>query len=273
MQIKTPEAAAENLNYKEALINLLFQLSDDDFIVAYRGSEWLGLAPHIEEDVAFASISQDTMGHAAMFYKLLEDLGVGPVDSLAHARTAAERKNAVLLELVNGPGTYIKEPQYDWAFAVVRHYFYTIAKKIKMVALMSSSYSPLAEAAARVNIELYYHHLHWKTWFSQLMSAGGEARTRMEAAIKKAFDTAGDLFSYGNMAGDITGFNLIDESSALQEKWLEQLKMVFDSVDFALPEQLGIKMGNGRDGQHTKDLEEALSVLSEVYRFDPAAAW
>lgn len=54
---------------KPALTSLLYQLADDDFILAYRGSEWLGLAPHIEEDVAFSSISQDTMGHAAMFYR------------------------------------------------------------------------------------------------------------------------------------------------------------------------------------------------------------
>lgn len=114
---------------KPALTSLLYQLADDDFILAYRGSEWLGLAPHIEEDVAFSSISQDTMGHAAMFYQLLSNLGEGNVDSLAHAREASERQNAVLLELVNGPGHYLSSAQYDWAFAVVRNYFYSQAKK------------------------------------------------------------------------------------------------------------------------------------------------
>ena len=80
--------------YKKVLIELLFQLADDDFLFAYRGSEWLGLAPHIEEDVASSSISQDSMGHAAMFYRLLEELGEGNADVLAHARPAQERKNA-----------------------------------------------------------------------------------------------------------------------------------------------------------------------------------
>ena len=45
------------------------------FCIAYRGSEWLGLAPHIEEDVASSSISQDSMGHAAMYYQMLEEFG------------------------------------------------------------------------------------------------------------------------------------------------------------------------------------------------------
>ena len=48
----------------------------------------LGLAPHIEEDVASSSISQDSMGHAAMYYKLLEELGAGNADDLAHLRPA-----------------------------------------------------------------------------------------------------------------------------------------------------------------------------------------
>lgn len=63
------------------------------------------------------------------FIELLEDLGEGNVDSLAHAREASERRNAVLLEVVNGPGHYLSSAQYDWAFAVVRNYFYIQSKK------------------------------------------------------------------------------------------------------------------------------------------------
>ena len=273
MQIKTPEAAAENLLYKDALIDLLFQLADDDFIVAFRGSEWLGLAPHIEEDVAFASISQDTMGHAAIFYKLLEDLGAGKIDDLAHGRKADERKNAILLELVNGPGTYLEEPQYDWAFAVVRHYFYTAAKRIRMASLMKCSYLPLAEAAARVNIELYYHHLHWKTWFTQLASAGGEAKTRMEYAIHKALMGSSELFLYGSNEKEITSYGLIEGSTELHRKWLEEMNQLFNSIGSPMPEQSGQVSSSGREGLHTKDLEDALSILSEVYKLDPAAVW
>ncbi|HAK99554.1 MAG TPA: phenylacetate-CoA oxygenase subunit PaaI, partial [Exiguobacterium sp.] len=149
---------------RTALASLLYQLADDDFLYAYRGSEWLGLAPHIEEDVASSSIAQDSMGHAAMYYQLLEELGEGNADALAHVRLAHERKNSILVERVNGPGYYMEKPEYDWAFAVVRNYCYTVAKKIRIDALKSSSYEPLAAAAVKINMELYYHLLHWQTW-------------------------------------------------------------------------------------------------------------
>lgn len=269
----TLEEATKNESYHSSAINLLFQLADDDFILAYRGSEWLGLAPHIEEDVAFSSISQDTMGHAAMFYQLLHDLGAGDPDMLAHTRPAAERRNAVLLEKVNGPGTYLHEPHFDWAFAVVRNYFYAQAKKVKIESLKNSSYQPLAEAAVKVNMELYYHLLHWKTWFSQLISAGGEARVRMEKAMEIVFADLDGLFSLGDKADDITKHNLIDSEEALRTQWINMTKPVFESLNLSMPEKFGMKSGNGRNGEHTSDLQNALDTLSEVYQSDPAATW
>ncbi|CAM3672824.1 1,2-phenylacetyl-CoA epoxidase subunit PaaC [Mesobacillus zeae] len=259
--------------YHNSAIELLFQLADDDFILSYRGSEWLGLAPHIEEDVAFSSISQDTMGHAAMFYQLLQDLGAGDADELAHVRSAGERKNAVLLEKVNGLGTYLAEPHYDWAFAVVRNYFYAQAKKIKIESLKNSSYQPLAEAAVKVSMELYYHLLHWKTWFTQLMDAGGEARTRMESAIKIVLDDLDGLFSLGNSGPELTKHSLIDSEDTLRAAWVNRMSPVFESVNFNIPEKFGMKNGNGRNGEHTVDLKSALDILGEVYNLDPAASW
>ncbi|GAE44525.1 1,2-phenylacetyl-CoA epoxidase subunit PaaC [Mesobacillus boroniphilus] len=267
------EDALKNEALRDAAVELLFQLGDDDFMIAYRGSEWLGLAPHIEEDVAFSSISQDTMGHAAMFYQLLSDLGAGDPDHLAHARPAAERKNAILLEKVNGPGTYLTEPHYDWAFAVVRNYFYAQAKKVKMESIKNSSYQPLSETAVKINMELYYHLLHWKTWFSQLVSAGGEARTRMETAMEMVFAELEGLFSMGSQSEVFSKHNLIDSEEALRTRWMQMMSPVFESLDLKMPDTFGMESGNGRNGEHTSDLQTALDTIGEVYNSDPAASW
>ncbi|WP_307473756.1 1,2-phenylacetyl-CoA epoxidase subunit PaaC [Cytobacillus purgationiresistens] len=258
---------------RKVLIELLYQLADDDFILAYRGSEWLGLAPHIEEDVAFSSINQDMMGHAAMFYQLLEDLGEGHVDILAHGRSSKDRKNAVLLELVNGPGHYLEKPKFDWAFTVVRHYFYTQFKKIRMESLKNSSYQPLADVAVKVNMEIYYHLLHWKTWFMQLIDANDEARNRMETAVQQVFDEFADVLSYGPNGREIAEAGFIDKEEIITQMWKHQLLTVFESVNLSIPIKIKTKSGKGREGFHTDDLAVALSILSEVYHIDPAANW
>lgn len=260
-------------NDLQVLSELLFQLADDDFIISYRGSEWLGLAPHIEEDVAFSSISQDTMGHAAMFYQLLEDIGVGKVDDLAHSRPSNERKNAVLLEMVNGPGHYLKQPQYDWAFAVVRNYFYTQAKKIKVESLKTSSYQPLADVSVKVNMELYYHLLHWKTWFSQLMMAGGDARTRMEKAVQTVVADYEGILTLGPKGKEMAELGFIDTEEVLKTRTINAMKPIFESINLDFPSAFAMNSGNGRIGQHTADLEDALATLSEVYNINPVATW
>ncbi|QNU19199.1 phenylacetate-CoA oxygenase subunit PaaC [Geobacillus zalihae] len=258
---------------QEALVELLFQLADDDFLLAYRGSEWLGLAPHIEEDIAFSSISQDTMGHAAMYYQLLEDLGCGSADELAHARPASARRNAVLLERANGPGHYLREPRYDWAFTVVRQYFYTQAKRIRLESLTKSVYTPLAEVAAKIQVELHYHLLHWHTWFVQLTNAPLEARTRMTKAIQDvAADFAGVL-TLGAKGTEMVRWGLIDEEKVLTENTIAALAPAFAEVGLDWPMPFGMKHGNGRNGEHTPDLDEALATLSEVYRAVPHAIW
>ncbi|WP_027409075.1 1,2-phenylacetyl-CoA epoxidase subunit PaaC [Anoxybacteroides tepidamans] len=273
MKITKAEELKQYPEYQEALVELLFQLADDDFILAFRGSEWLGLAPHIEEDVAFSSISQDTMGHAAMYYQLLEEIGVGSADDLAHGRQASERRNAILLEEVNGPGHYLHEPRYDWAFTVVRNYFYAQAKKVRIDSLKNSSYEPLAQVAIKVNMELYYHLMHWKTWFVQLVNAQGEARERMIKAVEKVLDDFGGVLSLGHKGSKMVEFALIESEEVLTERWIQAMKPVFEQTNLELPSALGMKRGNGRNGEHTPDLDDAIATLSEVYRIDPLAAW
>ncbi|KIL47459.1 1,2-phenylacetyl-CoA epoxidase subunit PaaC [Jeotgalibacillus campisalis] len=259
--------------FKKAVVELLYQLADDDFILAYRGSEWLGLAPHIEEDVAFSSINQDTMGHAAMYYGLLEQLGEGDMDTLSHARGISERKNAVLLELPNGSGHYLKEPRYDWAFTVVRHFYYSHAKKVKLESLKHSSYEPLAHAAVKISMELYYHLMHWTVWFNQLMNAGGEAKRKMLEAISRVEQDFLDVCSLGPLSAEMASLKLIDGDDALMQAFHENMKPVFDALFIPYKGEFQQHSGKGRYGEHTQELHQALATLTEVYRTDPAAAW
>ncbi|PPA72284.1 1,2-phenylacetyl-CoA epoxidase subunit PaaC [Jeotgalibacillus proteolyticus] len=258
---------------KRAVIELLYQLADDDFIISYRGSEWLGLAPHIEEDVAFSSISQDTMGHAAMYYQLLEELGEKDRDYLSHARKSNERKNAVLLELVNGEGHYLHEPRYDWAFTVVRHYYYSQAKKVKIESLKQSSYPPLAAAAVKISMELHYHLMHWTVWFTQLLNAGGEAKKRMLKAIAKVEAEFEDVLSLGPLSKEIVKAQLIEEESRLLLSFHANINAVFNDLSIPYKGEFTSLSGRGRFGEHTEDLSEALNTLGEVYHSDPGAVW
>lgn len=272
-QIETVQQAKGNAEFLAALQELLFQMADDDFILAYRGSEWLGLAPHIEEDVAFSSMSQDTMGHAVMFYEMLEDLGTGRADDLAQLRDAKEFKNALLVERTNGTGHYVENPRYDWAYAVVRWYFYNLFKQSRFEALANSSFKPLVLASQKMFREQRYHLMHWQVWFTQLANSNDDARTRITSSIDRVWEDLGSLFDLGPKGADIVKQGLIEDEEALKARFEEKAKKAFAAANLTWKGLPQAPAQTGRDGQHTQDLEDAVNTLSEVYRLDPSTAW
>ena len=48
-----------NAQYNDAVKELLYKMADDALIIGHRYSEWIGLGPVLEEDIAFGSLAQD----------------------------------------------------------------------------------------------------------------------------------------------------------------------------------------------------------------------
>jgi len=128
---------------------LLLGLADDELVIGWRDSEWTGIAPMLEEDVAFSSIAQNEIGHARAVYELLTD----DADALAFDRALDEYLCAPLVEL----------RLLDWAHAIARRWLYETADEIRITALMDEL--PLA---AKINREETYHRMHAEMWHERL---------------------------------------------------------------------------------------------------------
>ncbi len=55
----------------EAAKELVYKMADDQLIIGHRNSEWTGLGPILEEDIAFSSMAQDKIGQSFHLYSLL----------------------------------------------------------------------------------------------------------------------------------------------------------------------------------------------------------
>ena len=72
----------------------LLAIADDELVLGWRNSEWTGIAPFLEEDVAFSSIAQNEIGHARALYELAaRELGTD-ADALAFDRPLDEYRSA-----------------------------------------------------------------------------------------------------------------------------------------------------------------------------------
>lgn len=264
MGVEHAAQAIQDETYRKALVDLLFQLADDDLFIGHRDSEWLGLAPGIEEDVAFSSVAQDEVGHGLYYLERLTELGEQEPNALAFTRQPDERRNAVLLERPNG----------DWAYTIARHFFYDLFDDMRLEALSHSSYPPLAQAVAKIKREEYYHLLHFELWFTRLGVAGGEAQQRMEAAVDAIWPEIGGLFSLGVHEELLVKHGIIPiGSKELRQRWEERVRPVFDKAGLTWPGEIPDSFLNGREGQHTEQCEELIQTMSEVYRLDPTAKW
>ena len=130
---------------------------DDELILGHRHSEWTGFAPHIEEDVAFSSIAQDEIGHAAALYGLLAMRSGGDADGLALGRDVSEYRNAVLCE----------RPNRDWAYTLARHWVYDTADAIRLEALSDTADEDLRALVTKMRREERYHLIHADTWIER----------------------------------------------------------------------------------------------------------
>jgi ring-1,2-phenylacetyl-CoA epoxidase subunit PaaC len=136
----------------------VLELADDELILGWRDSEWTGIAPTLEEDVAFSSIAQNEIGHARALYELAApELGSDP-DALAFDRQPDEYRCAQLVEL----------HLMDWAHAIARRYLYEEADRIRIDALRRSDDAVLAGLAAKIDREETYHRLHAEMWAARL---------------------------------------------------------------------------------------------------------
>lgn len=248
----------------EALKELLYKMADDQLILGHRNSEWTGIGPLLEEDIAFSSMAQDKLGHSQALYQILNELGEADPDTIAFHRKATSFKNCQLVELPIG--------EYD--FSLIRHFLYDLAEKIRFEMLTESSYEPLAQVARKFLGELLYHELHAITWVKQLGTATEESIGRLQESLEFALPYALGIFEPSPLEAEIISFGIFGGEEALKLRWLQKVKEVLSQTNLRLPELSMVNsVYGGRAGKHTDYLQPLLNEMTEVVLLDPAAEW
>jgi ring-1,2-phenylacetyl-CoA epoxidase subunit PaaC len=189
---------------------LLLGLADDELVLGWRDSEWTGIAPMLEEDVAFSSIAQNEIGNARAVYELLAD----DADVLAFDRTPEEYRCAPLVEL----------HLLDWGRTIARRCLYEAADEIRIAALMEDDDARVAGLAAKINREEAYHRMHAEMWADRLA-----AEPRFRAAVEELWQLALGVLpdelrkEYANRVGigEVAAVERDGHTDDLRELWEE----------------------------------------------------
>ena len=244
------------------LADRLLALADDELILAHRNSEWAGHAPILEEDIAFANLALDEMGHAALWYSLREALTGASADRLIFFRDAGAWRNVQLVEL----------PRGDWAFSMLRQYLFDAAESVTLPQLAASSYRPLAEAAAKIATEERYHLRHTSLWLRRLGLGTAESHARLQAALDVQWPYARQLFA--PLPGDaaLVTAEVIPDAVALRREWQGLARPFLAECGLTLPDDALPRRDISRT-EHTEHLMVLLAEMQSVARLDPTAEW
>lgn len=247
-----------------AVKELLYKMADDQLILGHRNSEWTGLGPILEEDIAFSSMAQDKIGQAHALYQILHELGEGEPDTVAFMRNAEQFHSCHLVEIPIG--------EYD--FSLMRHFLYDKAEQIRFELLSNSSFEPLAQVARKFRGEIKYHVMHADSWVKLLGKGNEESHGRMQEALNQAFPMALGIFEEGPYEEALQEAAIFEGEKHLRALWLEAIKPVLQAAHLAIPGDVDDSSAfGGRYGRHTEYLQPLLDEMTEVFRIDPAAEW
>ena len=250
-----------DLAEREALAELLLSVADDEFVIGFWDSEWTGIAPMLEEDVATSSIAQDEIGHARALYEMLGELTHEEPDRIAYGRDLDDYRHAALLNHARG----------DWAFTVARRWLYESADAVRLRALANSAWEPLAQLATKMRREETYHRLHVDAWLDRLAQAGPEARELLSGALIRLWPDAQEVFApLAGEEGLVHAGYLAEPMHELHAEWQAAARRVIEPITGPLGAAAPSEDGRMR---RTDDFAWLHEQFTQVARSEEGATW
>ena len=239
-------------------------MADDLLILGHRNSEWTGIGPLLEEDIAFSSMAQDKIGQSLVLYQLLHQFGDPDPDTVAFARPAAKFHCCQLVELPIG----------EYQFSLVRHFLFDHAMFLRLQELCKSNYEPLAQIARKLVGEQRYHVMHANSFIKKLGTTTETGIFRMQKALEQAIPYALGIFEESPYESELIDQGVFTGEKPLFRMWSAEIIKVIDETQLKLPDlnKIDAKVG-GRNGTHTAHLQPLLDEMAEVIKLDPDAEW
>jgi ring-1,2-phenylacetyl-CoA epoxidase subunit PaaC len=249
--------------FHDPIVNVLLCVADDKLFLGHKNSDWTGLAPILEADIAFSSLSQDDIAHASAFYELIQTITGQNPDQIAFSRNANEYLCADIVT---------KDDSFNWANAIARQFYCNVYEYYRLQRLSTASWTPLASLAKRIFAEQVIHVDHVTSWIKHLGKGSGDSNSRMQQALDTYAPFASMLFEAPEGIETLFEGKIISDDGCMFTEWKEHVDQVTNEAGLTATVAPASGVG-GRRGSHGAEFKESLCELQEVFSTDPLAAW
>lgn len=269
-------------------IHYILQFADNALMNGHRISEWCGHGPVLEQDIALINTALDHIGQARNFYQyaaeltnqlpqeeklrlfmsnaINQKLASGSditEDDLAYLRDAWDYRNILLLE----------QPNVDWAYTVIRSFFYDQFTNLVYAQLIHAKDERLAAIAEKSLKESKYHKKWSSEWVIRLGDGTEESHQRIITALEERWNYSGECFIDSEADRYATTLNQVGLPSVLRAEWNNNVFEIFNEATIDLPDTKVWMHEGGKTGTHSEHLGYILADLQFMQRAYPGMEW
>lgn len=242
-------------------VDLALTMGDTCLILSQRLAEWCGKGPAIEEDMALTNTALDLLGQARLWLSLAGELqGQGKnEDALAFRRDANEFNNFLIAELPNVFGGSGANTRRDYAYTLVRQFFFDAWHYLMLEALQGNDSLRIAEIAAKGFKEVAYHVRRTSDLIVRLGDGTDESHERIQTAVNQLWPYTGEMFV---------------RNETLRPAWFKFVGDIFTEAKLAMPDaNAWMHKGVAAGGSHTEHIGYLLAEMQYLQRTYPDTKW
>ncbi|MEL6572035.1 MAG: 1,2-phenylacetyl-CoA epoxidase subunit PaaC [Pseudomonadota bacterium] len=247
------------------LFEFLLRQGDNALVLGHRTSEWCGVAPALEEDIALANTALDLIGQTQLWLGYAAEVeGQGrSANDLAYLRDVYDFRNVLMLEV----------PNADFGRTLMRQFLFDAFQVPWLTALCGSSDTHVADIATKSVKEATYHLDRSADTVIALGDGTEESNARMQAALDHLWPYAGELFGEDETDQAMQKKGIAPLPASMRNDWDRTVHGTLSEAALRAPDSAFAHSG-GRSGfRHTEHLGHMLATMQTLQRSYPGAAW
>lgn len=247
------------------LFEFLLRQGDNALVLGHRMSEWCGLGPALEEDIALANTALDLIGQTQLWLGYAAEVeGRGrDANALAFRRDVYDFRNLLMVEV----------PNEDFGRSLMRQFLFDAFQVPWLTALSGSADTRVADIAAKSVKEATYHLERSAETVIALGDGTAQSNTKMQAALDYLWAYAGEVFEDDETDRVMAKADVAPLPSSMRDVWQTKVYAVLGEAQLTHSES-GFAHSGGRTGaRHTEHLGHMLATMQVLQRSYPDAAW
>jgi ring-1,2-phenylacetyl-CoA epoxidase subunit PaaC len=240
-------------------------MGDNTLVLGHRVSEWCGVAPVLEEDIALANTALDMIGQTQLWLGLAGQIegNSRDADTLAFHRDVWDFRNVLLVEQPNG----------DFGHTMMRQFLFDGWHLAQLKALMGSSNAEIAAIAEKSTKEVTYHLERSSDTVIGLGDGTEESHNRMQKALDRLWPYVGEMFVSDAVDEQMVKDGIAPDPASLREGYDALLSDVFTAATLVRPTTDFAHKGGKSGVRHSEHLGHMLTQMQWLQRAYPDASW